>query len=124
MIPSAVAGEIRSSVGPHRWLHVQSVAQPATSHSLLSRLDPGEGEAIALALQLNAVRLLIDERRGRRVAQGLGLGVIGTLGVVLLAKQLRLIPLAGPLFDELLATGFFASDMLIATMLRDADEGA
>lgn len=54
----------------------------------------GEAEAIELAKELRADRLLIDERKGRRLAVAEGVPVIGLLGVVLLAKQTQLIPSA------------------------------
>ena len=50
-------------------------------------LDVGEAEAIALAIEIQADLLLLDERRGRVVAKELGLAVTGLLGVLLVAKQ-------------------------------------
>jgi hypothetical protein len=52
---------------------------------LASSLDPGEPEAIAL--ELNADLILMDERRGRFMARRLGLEVIGVLGVLVRAKR-------------------------------------
>lgn len=55
--------------------------------ALQMELDPGEAEAIALAVELKAHLLLLDERRGRVVASRLGLHFVGLLGVLSEAKQ-------------------------------------
>ena len=55
------------------WLHVRAVKNQALVQSLRQDLDPGEAEAIALALEMGADLLLIDERIGRESAQHLGL---------------------------------------------------
>jgi hypothetical protein len=57
-------------------------------------VDLGEAEAIELAREVNADWLLIDERKGRKLAREAGLPVIGLLGVVLLARRNSLIPSA------------------------------
>jgi len=46
-------------------------------------LDKGEAEAITLAKQLNTV-LIIDEKKGRKLARNFGLNVIGFLGILLI----------------------------------------
>jgi predicted nucleic acid-binding protein len=72
-----------------------------------AQLDPGESEAIALALDINADLLLIDERRGRAEANRLGIRITGLLGVLVEAKQRSLIPVVQPLMDDLIATSQF-----------------
>ena len=47
-----------------------------------SKLDLGESEAITLALELDLM-LIIDERKGRKVAQSYGLNIVGVLGLIL-----------------------------------------
>ena len=72
-----------------------------------AQLDPGESEAIALALEINAHLLLIDERRGRTEANCLGIRITGILGVLVEAKQGSFIPAVRPLMDDLIATSEF-----------------
>ncbi len=63
---------------PPAWLTVQDPMQ--TDPGL--KLDPGEAAAIALAEELKADWVLLDERKGSRTAEGRGLRVAGTLGIV------------------------------------------
>jgi len=57
------------------------------------------------SLERGADLLLVDERRGRRIAAAAGLAVMGLLGVVAKAKQAGLITAAKPVIDDLIASG-------------------
>lgn len=86
-------------------------------------LDQGEAEAIELAKELRADLLLIDERKGRRLAAEEGVPVIGLLGVVLLAKRRGLIPSARALMEALRTeAGAYLSDELLDMALRSVGE--
>ena len=69
------------------WLKSAEVAAPDLLKLLSTTLHPGESGAIALAVQLQAGLVLIDEREARGVAALLGLRVTGVLGVLLRAKR-------------------------------------
>ena len=58
------------------WIKIQPIADPVLLETLQTNLDPGEAEAIALAVELNAQRLIIDERKGRNAALEIGLRFI------------------------------------------------
>lgn len=92
--------------------------------ALLSlHLDPGEAEAIALALELRADLILLDERRATRAARQLGLKTLGLLGVLLLAKRKGLVKEARPLLDRLEKdAGFWIAKDLRQQVCRAADE--
>lgn len=86
-------------------------------------LDPGEAHAIALAIELKADDLLVDERLGRREALELGLSVIGVLGILITAKQRGLILTVQSVMDALIEeAGFRVSDRLYRRVLDLSNE--
>ena len=84
-------------------------------------LDEGEAEAIQLARELQAT-IIIDERRGRRIAKSLGLKVRGTLGILLELKRKGLIDAVKPFIRKMLEKGYYLSEELVEEVLRAADE--
>jgi uncharacterized protein len=107
------------------WLNIQSVSNPlqATILERDRRLDPGEANAIVLALELKATQLLIDERLGRTEAKRQGLRITGILGVLLAAKRQGLISTVRPVLDQLIdKANFRISDRLYAETLAIAEE--
>lgn len=97
LIPSAVLNELTASrrdlppaieTASEPWLIVASANDEGHVQELREHLDPGEAEAIVLAIEHRADLLLVDERRARRTATAAGLTVTGLLGVVVRAKAL------------------------------------
>lgn len=87
----------------------------------LARLDDGERSAIALALAQGAV-VLVDEKRGRAVAAGLGLHVLGTLGLLVRARDAGLVQHVRPLAEALLQGGYHLARPLVERMLAAIGE--
>ncbi|BAZ03855.1 DUF3368 domain-containing protein [Calothrix sp. NIES-3974] len=84
-----------------------------------NELDIGEAEAIALAVEIQADQVLIDERRGRLIASRLNLPYTGILGVLVEAKSQGLILEVKPLLDALInEAGFWITESLYNNVLK------
>ncbi|WBL63094.1 DUF3368 domain-containing protein [Thauera sp. WB-2] len=84
-------------------------------------LDPGESSAIARAREIGA-GLLMDDRAAVTHARALGLKVIGTLGVLVLAKRRGQLQEIRPLIAQMRSTGHYLSDAAVHAALSAADE--
>lgn len=132
IIPDVVASELVAASNPAipailklDWVQTRPVSQSQLANQLQQNrgLDAGEANAIALALELQADDLLIDERLGRQEAVRLGLSIIGILGVLLIAKQRSLIPQVQPVMNALSEqAGFRISPQLYQRVLTLAKE--
>lgn len=104
------------------WVVVEPVQNEELFFDLLQQLDPGEASAIALALESAGSLLIIDEKRGRQVAKSYGLVTVGTLGVLLEAKRMAVIPSIRPLIDNMTAANFRIAPKLLDMVLQEAGE--
>lgn len=84
--------------------------------------DLGELEAMALYKRLQADLLLLDDRRARKLALLNGIRVVGSLGVMLRAKEQMLIPEIAPLIAVMRANGIYISQELVKQILQIAGE--
>jgi len=91
--------------------------------AVLSELDEGERQAIALASDLRKdVLLLMDDHAGRQAARKLGVPVTGLLGLLLLAKEKGLVNRVGSLIEELRESGYWLSDEVAEAAKKLAGE--
>ena len=105
------------------WVERADVSNRQLVRSLRQELDPGEAEAIALAVEVNADWLLMDERLGRQTARHFGLGYIGLIGILKAAKQRGEIAALRPLLEQLRdLAGFRISPALYEQALREMGE--
>lgn len=88
---------------------------------LFDILGKGEATSIILAKQLNT-GLLIDEKLGRQQATKMELKIIGTAGVLVLAKQKGFIKKVTPLLSKLRMAGYYLSDELVKNVLIQTNE--
>lgn len=85
-------------------------------------LDAGERDTISTALSHKNCRVLIDEPLGRNLAEYHGLDVVGSLGTLLKAHQLKLINQFLPIVRELQAKGFHYHELLVRRLAKLAGE--
>ena len=134
IIPQAIADELVNpsleevSVGAIPtlgWIEIRQASNSTMVKTLQDQqnLDPGDAEAIILALELGADRLLMDERLSRQAAIRLGLPITGILGVLVAAKMEGLIVAVKPVMDELISqAGFWVSGQLYDEVLQAVRE--
>lgn len=129
IIPRAVAIEIefldsnRNILLQNQWIRIVELSDRKLLDDLTDELDPGEAEAIALAIQLGADAVLIDETLGRAEAVRRGLDVTGVVGILIRAKRKELIPRVKPEIDRLVTeAGFWLDPKFIENTLRTIDE--
>jgi len=126
LIPPAVFAELHDPETPHPvrtwiagpppWLEVRAL--PTNPDPMLAYLDCGVREAIALAEQVHADQLLVDESEARREAGRRKLPFMGTLGVLRQAARRGLVDLAATLAG-LQATTFYVDPALISYLLEE-----
>lgn len=105
------------------WMKIVAPTEGPVLNFLRGRLDSGESEAIALALELNAEILLMDEEYGRSVGRQFGLAITGTVGILLRAKMKGLIPNLGTELDNLRRSGhFYLRQSIFDSVLKQAGE--
>jgi hypothetical protein len=101
------------------WLELSAPDRPT---ELVFQLGTGESEAIGLARERGADRVVMDDLRARRVARQVGLLPIGTLGILLAARLRGEIPSLRAEIQKLQTAGFRVSPALVEAVLRNAGE--
>jgi predicted nucleic acid-binding protein len=131
VVPEAVRGELRHptatcpslEITDHAGFEVRIPRSKPADLGVPFDLDPGETEAIVLALEMHADLVLMDERKGTEAARRLGLATIGVFGVLLEAKRGGLIDRVLPCVDRLvLELRFFVSPALRLRLAQLASE--
>jgi predicted nucleic acid-binding protein len=131
IVPTAVQEELlvprirldRIELSRFGFIQLRSPSESSQVNAFLQSLHRGESEALALALELQADLILIDELAGRHVASEIGVRPLGTLGVLLEAKSNGLVPEVRPLMERLRSElNFFISKALQQQIVELAGE--
>ena len=113
----------RQEVADASWIYRHEVGSAAVTTVLRRDLDLGEAETLALALELKADLVLLDEQEGRHAAARLGFRPFGVLGILLQAKRQGEIEEVRSRLDALRQqAGFFLGESLYQQILKEAGE--
>lgn len=130
-IPSAVLAEItayqdiateRIQASIKQWLTVVNVQNQQLLQRFLTDLDQGEAEVIALAQEVKADFVILDDLDARLLCRTINQKTVGTLGILLGAKQKGLIPSLKAEVEKLQQFGLWVSDALVKAILEAAGE--
>jgi len=126
-IPNQVVAELSQSLySPiqlnKKWITVHKLENDLDL-LLKNNLDSGEAEVISLGLELKADKLIIDERKGRKIAETVfHFSVIGTCGILIIAKKYKYISDIKPYLLSMKDNGYYISDEIQNLTLRAANE--
>lgn len=129
LVPEAVWREIavEGKLGSRKimeasYIRVEKLRNVRLATLFKEFVDTGEAEAIALALERDADLLLVDDRDARNLAKNLGLQIMGTLGIIALAKYKGLIPEAKQVIDHAIRSGLWISKKILKEFLKELGE--
>lgn len=131
-VPPAVVDELAAGkrlgielpdVAALDWITIRRPAS-AVALPLVSDLGPGETEVLMLALESPGAVVILDDGLARRVAETVGIPMIGTLGILRDAKTAGLISAVQPLLDQLQDQGFRLTSQTRIAVLRQVGETA
>lgn len=121
IIPAAVREEVFGCQPIPPWITVQHVLEK-NSRLTGIRLGLGETECIKLSIQISASRVLLDDLAARKIARTLGIKVMGSVGLLLLAKRNGLISEVRPILEAMIETDFRISERLFSSILQETGE--
>ncbi len=105
LAPRAVAEEYGEPLPG--WIKILDVKNKQLVQVLLEYLHRGEAEAITLAIEANTDIVILDDKKARSIARRLGLKIIGTIGILVLAKKQKLIDNIEAEINHLLQKSFY-----------------
>jgi len=130
-IPDAVKQEILSGgkdtfsfreIENKQWIKTKKIENELAKKYLLTDIDDGEAEVIVLAEELKAKIIIMDDRLGRKVARLRGFHVVGTLRLLITAKEKGIITEVKPLVERLKEVGFWISEDVYKDILAQSNE--
>ena len=116
IIPEAVLNEvtvkgdsIADTIKASRWIKIEKIQDDSNRKMYNAKLHAGEVEVMILAQEKNADIVIIDDNAAKTTAKYLGLNTIGTMAVLLKAKEAGCINSVCSIADKLISNGFYIS---------------
>jgi predicted nucleic acid-binding protein len=103
-------------------IEILEVQSNALVRALEKDLDPGESEAIALAVEINAELVILDERDARETAEIYSLKKTGFIGILMKAKKQGFIDSVKKYLDQAIARGFWINELLYHSIIEKLNE--
>jgi predicted nucleic acid-binding protein len=128
LISQAVDMELRvldkpgARFGDLEWVEIVPVRNKEIILFLRKDIDTGEAETIALAKQMNADVVIIDENAGYQIAKHLDLPVVRTLSILKVAKDKKIITEIRPIVEQMVSRGRWYSKNVLSKFLDGIDE--
>lgn len=120
IITAEIANEFNKELPD--WFDVQSSTNKTYQRILEASLDKGESSAIALAIEQTDCLLIIDDLKGRKYAEQLGLKITGTLGVLVDAKLSGFLESVRPTLEKIKTTDFrLTVDLEKKTLMKSGE---
>ena len=105
-----------------KWIEIRPVQDTTLKEVFQESVDPGEASAIALAMETSNAILIIDDLKGRKLASKLALSFMGTLGLLVKAKEYGIISAVKPYLEKIQSTDFRVSSSLVNLVLERTGE--
>lgn len=104
------------------WIETKQIKDNTQVNFLMASLEKGEAEVLALAKEIKADLILLDEEKARKSAVIAGFEVMGLLGLLIVAKNLGLLKETRSSIEELKRKRFRISDKIVVEVLRKGGE--
>jgi predicted nucleic acid-binding protein len=106
------------------WINIQLVKDQEQQKKLEREVDCGEASALALSFEIENAIVILDDQKARKPAEKLKINYTGTLGLILRAKLVGIIPSVKELIEKIKNTNFRFSEEIIAQILKNAGENS
>ncbi|MBK8551850.1 MAG: DUF3368 domain-containing protein [Ignavibacteria bacterium] len=104
------------------WVEIKSPFDDQFQKMLELQIDKGEASAIALAVEIKDCTIILDDLKARNIAEGLNIDITGTPGVIIKAKNKKIITSIKPYLQKLKSTDFRLTPDLEILALKESGE--
>ena len=101
---------------------IKEVTDKGQYSRLVENLGKGEASSITLALEFENSLLIIDEKKGRKIAEEMKIEIIGSLGILIKAKERGVIKSVKEILGLIDETDFRISQSIREKILKKAGE--